>query len=50
MQDPKIEKETVELGEQWSPIETKLVLGSLAAGVITLIVLATLVHIFILGN
>jgi hypothetical protein len=37
-------------GEPWLPIETKLVVFSVAAGVVTLIVLATLVHMFLLGG
>lgn len=36
--------------EPWLPIETKLVAFSVIAGVITLIVLATLVNMFLLGG
>ena len=36
--------------ETWLPIETKLVTRSLIIGVVALIVLATLVHMFILGG
>jgi hypothetical protein len=36
--------------EPWLRIETKLVIGSVIAGMITLIVLATLVHMFLLGG
>lgn len=34
--------------EPWLPIETKMVIGSLIGGVIALIVLAFIVHFFIL--
>jgi len=36
--------------EPWLPIETKLVVGSLIAGMIVLIVLAVLVNTFLLGG
>jgi hypothetical protein len=36
--------------EPWLPIETKLVVLSLAIGVTALIVLAILVHLFLLGG
>ena len=36
--------------ETWLPIETKLVTHSLIIGVVALIVLAILVHMFILGG
>jgi hypothetical protein len=36
--------------EPWLPVETKLVVFSVVAGVVTLIVLATLVHMFLLGG
>ena len=39
-----------EAEESWMPIETKMVAGSLVAGMIALIVLAALVHIFLLGG
>ena len=39
-----------EAEEPWLPIETKLVVGSVIAGIATLIVLATLVHMFLLGK
>jgi hypothetical protein len=44
------EKEAVDAVEPWLPIETKLVIGSLVCGVIALVVLAIIVHIFILGG
>ena len=36
--------------EPWLPIETKLVVRSVIAGIILLIVLATLVNMFLLGG
>lgn len=36
--------------EPWLPIETKLVVVSVVIGVAALMVLATLVHIFLLGG
>jgi hypothetical protein len=36
--------------EPWLPIETKLVVASIATGMVALIVLATLVHLFLLGG
>lgn len=36
--------------EPWLPVETKLIASSLITGLIALIVLATLVNIFILGE
>ena len=52
-QPPKTEKAGAEEAtytsvEPWLPIETKLVVGSLIAGVVSLIVLAVLVHMFLL--
>ena len=44
------EKAGVEAVEPWLPIETKLVIGSLVCGVVALVVLAIIVHIFILGD
>lgn len=44
------EKSAVEAVEPWLPIETKLVVGSLIGGVVALIVLAVIIHIFILGG
>ncbi|MFH1437101.1 MAG: hypothetical protein ABIJ56_15445 [Pseudomonadota bacterium] len=41
-------KETSKTGEPWLPIETKLVVWSVIGGIIALIVLAILVHIFLL--
>ncbi len=38
-----------EAGEPWLPIETKLVTYSVIGGIAALIVLAIVVHIFILG-
>jgi hypothetical protein len=40
----------LETGEPWLPIETKLVATSVIAGIIALIVLAILVHMFLLGK
>jgi len=40
----------LETEEPWLPIETKMVVGSIIGGVVALIILATLVHIFILGR
>lgn len=53
--EPVEDKETTtglahEAQEPWLPVETKLVVGSVIAGVITLIVLAIFVHIFLLGG
>ncbi len=50
MKDVNRVKETQEAEEPWLPIETKLVAGSVIAGVLTLIVLAILVHMFLLGG
>jgi hypothetical protein len=36
--------------EPWLPIETKLVIWSVIAGMVALVVLATLVHMFLLGG
>ena len=36
--------------EPWLPIETKLVVVSIATGIAALIVLATLVHLLLLGG
>ena len=36
--------------EPWLPIETKLVIWSVGGGIVALIVLAILVHIFLLGE
>ncbi|MBW1742082.1 MAG: hypothetical protein JRJ47_01455 [Deltaproteobacteria bacterium] len=36
--------------EPWTPIETKLVLWSVVGGMIALVVLAILVHMFLLGG
>ncbi len=44
------EKAAVDAVEPWLPIETKLVIGSLVGGVAALVVLAVIVHIFILGG
>jgi len=41
---------TYEAEEPWLPIETKMVVGSLIAGMIALVLLAVLVHMFILGG
>ena len=49
--DPGSETDAdIDAEEPWLPIETKMVIRSLIAGVVALIVLATLVHIFILGG
>ena len=42
--------EAHEAEEPWLPIETKLVTYSVIGGIAALIVLATVVHIFILGG
>lgn len=36
--------------ESWLPIETKLVTRSIIIGIVALIILATLIHTFILGG
>jgi hypothetical protein len=36
--------------DPWQPIETKLVIWSVVGGMIALVVLATLVHMFLLGG
>jgi type VI protein secretion system component VasF len=36
--------------EPWQPIETKLVIWSVVGGMVALIVLAILVHMFLLGG
>lgn len=45
-------EETASIGavDPWLPIETKMVVGSLIIGGIALVILAILVHIFILGG
>jgi len=50
MKEANSVKEAHEAEEPWLPIETKLVVGSVIAGVVVLIVLATLVHMFLLGK
>ena len=50
MKDLDQAEPTYEAEEPWLPIETKLVVGSVIAGIVTLIVLATLVHMFLLGK
>lgn len=45
----KEETAAIDAFEPWLPIETKMVTGSLICGIIALIILATLIHIFILG-
>lgn len=44
------EQSTIHAAEPWLPIETKMVLGSLIGGVVALVLLAIIVHIFILGG
>ena len=44
------EESTYTAVEPWLPVETKLVTFSLIAGVLLLIVLAILVHMFLLGG
>ena len=44
------EKSTVDAVEPWLPIETKMVVGSLIGGAVALVILAVIVHIFILGG
>jgi len=36
--------------EPWEPIETKLVRGTIIAGIIALVVLAALVHMYVLSH
>jgi hypothetical protein len=36
--------------DPWQPIETKLVIWSVVVGMVALVVLATLVHMFLLGG
>jgi len=43
-------KDMHEEEEPWLPIETKLVVISVSTGIAILIVLAVLVHIFLLGG
>lgn len=43
-------KSAVDAVEPWLPIETKMVVGSLIGGVVALVILAVIVHIFILGG
>ena len=50
MKDVNKAEDPYEVEEPWLPIETKLVVGSVIAGVLTLIVLAILVHMFLLGG
>jgi hypothetical protein len=50
MKDVYKEKAIIEVEEPWLPVETKLIATSLITGLIALIVLATLVNIFILGE
>ncbi len=46
----KEETAAIDAYEPWLPIETKMVVGSLIIGGIALVILAVLVHIFILGG
>ena len=50
MKDVHEAEVTCEAEDPWLPIETKLVICSVIAGIATLIVLAILVHIFLLGK
>jgi len=45
-----VEEATDEAEEPWLPIETKLVGISVASGIVALVVLAILVHMFLLGG
>jgi hypothetical protein len=44
------ETSAINAAEPWLPIETKMVAGSLIIGGIALVILAALIHIFILGG
>lgn len=44
------EQATIHAPEPWLPIETKMVVGSLVGGIVALVILAIIVHIFILGG
>ncbi len=48
--DPTEADDTQEVEEPWLPIETKLVLISVGTGIAALVVLAVLVHMFLLGG
>ncbi len=52
MKDPEATEtdDAHEVEEPWLPIETKLVVVSVGTGIAALIVLAVLVHIFLLGG
>ncbi len=50
MNEKKKTEDSSQTGEPWLPIETKLVVRSVIGGIIALIVLAILVHIFLLGK
>ncbi len=41
-------REEVKEAEPWEPIESKLVFGSIVAGIIAMIVLAAIINVFIL--
>ncbi len=43
-------KEEVKEAEPWEPIESKLVFGSIVAGIIAMIVLAAIINKFILAQ
>lgn len=54
-QKPKTEQVDVkeandEAEDPWLPVETKLVVVSVASGIVALVVLAILVHMFLLGG
>jgi len=54
-QKPKTEQVDVkeannETEDPWLPVETKLVVVSVASGIVALVVLAILVHMFLLGG
>jgi hypothetical protein len=45
-----VEQEIYRTEEPWLPIETKLVGFSVSIGLVALVVLAVLIHLFILGG
>jgi hypothetical protein len=45
-----VKKANGDAEDPWLPVETKLVLVSVASGIVALVVLAVLVHMFLLGG
>ncbi len=43
-------EEKVKEAEPWEPIESKLILWSIVAGIIAMIVLAALINVFVLAK